>query len=70
MSSYNFHTYAFTFKSDDGGVSSVQLPLESDRQALNVGYSRLYLIKQAASVTVTDWKKQVIATIYKKGGLK
>ncbi len=70
MSSYYAHTYTFTFKSDDGGVSSILLTLESDRQALNVGYSRLYLTKQAASVTVTDWKNQVLATIYKKGGLK
>ena len=70
MSSFSSHTYTFTFKSDDGGVSSIYLSLEGDRQALNVGYSRLYLTKQAASVTITDWKKQVLATIFKKGGMK
>lgn len=70
MSSFHSHTYTFTFKSDDGGVSSIGLSLEGDRQALNVGLSRLYLIKQAASVTITDWKNQVLATINKKGGLK
>lgn len=70
MSSYNSHRYTFTFYSEDGGKSSIQLMQESDRQAINVGYTRLYLVQQAIGVMVSNWKNEVVAKIYKQGGVK
>lgn len=70
MSSYNSHKYTFTFYTEDGGKSSIELLQESDRQAINVGYTRLYLVQQAVGVMVSNWKNKVVAKIYKQGGVK
>lgn len=68
MSRFDPHRYTFTFYTKDGGKSSIEILQESDRQAINVGYTRLYLVQQAVGVMVRNWKDEVIAKIYKQGG--